>query len=246
MEYSNLKTGVEPNGVGTITLSNPEKKNAISIRMRREIMACLAEWRSSEAVKLVILTGEGGIFSAGFDLDQFRDPRLYDELFGTSAQYHRDVWYFPKPIIAAINGPALAGAFDLVKLCDIRICAEKAFFSHPEIKFGVPPLLTPLRWIVGEGIARDICMTGKRVDAAEAHRIGLVSEVVSADNLMARARQIAAQVIEAPLPALQYMKANMLDHASRGFEEAFTVEHDRAFQEFLLRKGAEAARKKVE
>lgn len=244
MQCEFLKTGIDPNGIGTITLSNSEKKNAISIQMRREIMACLAQWRSSEEVKLVIFTGEGGVFSAGFDLDQFRDPKLYDEIFGTSAQYHRDLWYFPKPTIAAINGPALAGAFDFVKLCDIRICAEKAFFSHPEIKFGVPPLLTPLRWIVGEGIAREICMTGKRVDAAEAHRVGLVSEVVSADNLMPRARQIAAQILEAPLPALQFIKQNALDHASRGFEESFTVEHDRAFQEFLLRKGAEAARKR--
>lgn len=244
MAYGLLQTGIEPNGTGIVTLSNPEKKNAISIQMRRELMACLAEWRSSDAVKLIIFTGAGGVFSAGFDLDQFRDPGLYDELFGTSAQYHRDLWYFPKPTIAAINGPALAGAFDFVKLCDIRICTEKAFFAHPEIKFGVPPLMTPLRWIVGEGMARDICMTGKRVDAAEAHRIGLVSEIVSADKLMDRARQIAAQILEAPPPALQYMKQNMLDHASRGFEESFTVEHDRAFQEFLLRKGAEAARKR--
>lgn len=242
MEYNKLKTVIEPNGVGVITLSNPEKKNAISIQMRREIIACLAEWRSSDAVKLVIFNGEGSIFSAGFDLEEFRDPKLYDSLFATSAQYHRDVWYFPKPTIAAVNGPALAGAFDLVKLCDIRICSERTFFAHPEVKFGVPPLMTPLRWIVGEGIARDICMSGRRVDASEALRIGLVSEVVAADEL-GRAKQKAAQILEAPLPALQFIKQYALDHASRGFEESFTMEHDKAFQEFLLRKGAEAARR---
>lgn len=244
MAFENLKTGIEPNGVAIMTLSNPDKKNAISIRMRREIMECLAAWKAADSVKLVIFTGEGPVFSAGFDLEQFRDPRLYDELFDTSAQYHRDLWYFPKPTIAAVNGPALAGAFDFVKLCDIRICTEKAFFGHPEIKFGVPPLMTPLRWIVGEGMARDICMTGKRVTAAEAHRIGFVSEVVSPERLMPRALEIAAQILEAPLSAVQFIKQYALDHASRTFEESFTMEHDKAFQEFLLRKGAEAARKK--
>ena len=245
MEFQNLKTAVKPNGTGIMTLSNADKKNAISIRMRREIIACLSEWRDSEFVKAVVLTGEGKIFSAGFDLEEFRDPGQYDCLFDTSARYHRDLWYFPKPTIAAINGPALAGAFDLVKLCDIRICTENAFFSHPEVKFGVPPLLTPLRWIVGEGLARDICMTGRRVEAAEAQQIGLIKEIVSTDALMTRSLQIAAQILEAPLPALQFIKQNALDHASRGFEESFTMEHDRAFQEFLLRKGAEAARKKL-
>jgi enoyl-CoA hydratase/carnithine racemase len=244
MEYANLKTGIEPNGVGIITLSNPEKKNAISIQMRRELISCLAEWRTADNVKLVIFTGEGSVFSAGFDLEEFRNPGVYDSLFDTSARYHRDIWYFPKPVIAAVNGPALAGAFDLTKLCDIRICSEKASFGHPEIKFGVPPLMTPLRWIVGEGIAREICMTGRRIDAAEAYRIGLANEVVTGDKLMARALQIGAEILLAPPEAVQFIKQYALDHGGRGFEESFTVEHDKAFQEFLLRKGAEAARSK--
>jgi len=241
MEFQYLKTRVEPDGIGVITLSNPAKKNAISIRMRQEIMECLALWKTSDNVRLVIFTGEGNIFSAGFDLEEFRNPGVYDSLFNTSAQYHRDIWYFPKPVIAAVNGPALAGAFDLAKLCDIRICSEGASFGHPEIKFGVPPLLTPLRWIVGEGIAREICMTGRRIDAADAYRIGLANEVVAGDKLMARALQIGAEVLLAPQPALQFLKQYALDHG-RGFEESFTVEHDKAFQEFLLGKGAQAAR----
>ena len=235
MEFQYLKTRVEPDGIGVITLSNPAKKNAISIRMRQEIMECLALWKASDNVRLVIFTGEGNIFSAGFDLDEFRNPGVYDSLFNTSAQYHRDIWYFPKPVIAAVNGTALAGAFDLAKLCDIRICSEGASFGHPEIKFGVPPLMTPLRWIVGEGIAREICMTGRRINAAEAYRIGLANEVVAGDKLIARALQFGAEILLARQPALQFIKRYALDHG-RGFEESFTVERDKAFQEFLLGK----------
>jgi enoyl-CoA hydratase/carnithine racemase len=93
------------------------------------------------------------------------------------------VWQFPKPVIAAIDGPAFGGGFDLCLLCDMRIASPAAVFAHPEIKFGAPPLFTPLQWIVGAGIARELCLTGRTVDAAEAHRIGLVNAVVDAERL---------------------------------------------------------------
>jgi len=239
MKFRTIAAAENHGKVGTITLNNPEKRNAVSIEMRKEISACLREWKDSDAVGAVIFTGSGEVFSAGFDLGEFKKPDLYSELYETSAQYHRDIWYFPKPTIAAVNGPALAGGFDLAKLCDLRICSKTAVFGHPEIKFGVPPLLTPLRWIVGEGLARDICMTGRRVDSLEAHRIGLVSEVVDNDSLLERANQIAATILEAPISALCFMKTYMLDHGNRSFEEAFCVEHDKAFQEFLLKKASE-------
>jgi enoyl-CoA hydratase len=72
----------------------------------------------------------------------------------------------------------MAGGFDLTTICDIRICSASAIFGPPEIKFGIPPLFTPLRWLVGDGHARDLCLRGRRIDAAEAYRIGLVSEIV--------------------------------------------------------------------
>jgi enoyl-CoA hydratase/carnithine racemase len=243
MEFRTIKAADMRDGIGVITLNRPEKRNAISIEMRREITICLKGWRESEAIRAVIFTGSGEAFSAGFDLSEFKIPALYDEIYETSARYHRDIWNFPKPTIAAVNGQALAGGFDLAKLCDLRICSRSAVFGHPEIKFGVPPLLTPLRWIIGEGLARDICLTGRRIDAVEAHRAGLVSEVVDDDKLLERACQIAAVIMEAPSAALCFIKTYMLDHASRGFEESFCIEHDKAFQEFLLRKASEVFRK---
>ena len=97
----------------------------------------------------------------------------FDDLLAPSSQYHRNVWNFPKPMIAAVNGPALGGGFDLATLCYLRIGSDSCAFAHPEIKFGAPPIITPLRWIIGEGLARDLCLTGRRILAPEAHRIGL-------------------------------------------------------------------------
>jgi len=243
MDFQTIAAEERQGGIGIITLNRPEKRNAISIEMRREISACLKAWQESEVIGAIIFTGSGEVFTAGFDLSEFTQPALYTEIYETSARYHRDIWYFPKPTIAAVNGPALAGGFDLAKLCDLRICSKAAVFGHPEIKFGVPPLLTPLRWIVGEGLARDLCMTGRRIDATEAYRAGFVSEVVDGDKLMESACRLALTILEAPMHALRFIKTYMLDHANRGFEEAFCIEHDRAFQEFLLRKKAESGDK---
>ena len=243
MNFQTITTEIRHTGIGVITLNRPEKRNAISIEMRREISACLKGWQESEAVGAIIFTGSGEVFTAGFDLSEFTQPALYADIYETSARYHRDIWYFPKPTIAAVNGPALAGGFDLAKLCDLRICSKTAVFGHPEIKFGVPPLLTPLRWIVGEGMARDLCMTGRRIDATEAYRAGLVSEVVDGDKLMESACRLALTILEAPMHALRFIKTYMLDHANRGFEESFCIEHDRAFHEFLQRKKNESGDK---
>ncbi|HRR40978.1 MAG TPA: enoyl-CoA hydratase/isomerase family protein [Syntrophales bacterium] len=242
MEGKTIRTTVEDR-IGTITLSRPENRNAISIQMRREISACLDEWQCSEKVHAVVFTGSGAIFSAGFDLKEFGKPELFDELYSTSALYHREIWHFPKPVIAAVNGAAVAGGLDLATMCDIRICDPSAVFGHPEIKFGVPPLFTPLRWIVGDGIARDLCLTGRRINAEEALRIGLVSEVVRDESLIERAIRLAKEILEAPFPALQFVKGYLKDNANRGFEESFCVEHDKAFQEFLLKKAVEGLKK---
>ncbi len=232
--FETIQVAERADGIGIITLNRPEKKNAISIRMRQEIIECLTQWKESAAVSVVVFIGAGDVFSAGFDLSEFGKHDLSDELFDSSAKYHRQVWNFPKPTIAAVNGAALAGGFDLATLCDMRICSESAFFGHPEIKFGAPPIYTPLRWIVGEGLARDLCLTGRRISATEAYRIGLVSEVVAKNELFERAIKIALTILEMPLEALKFTKAYLSGNSGKGFEESFRIEHDDAFQRFLL------------
>ncbi len=237
MPFGCIEAERRPSGVGVITLRRPEKLNALSIDMRSEISLCLGSWRDADDVLAVVITGAGRAFSAGFDLDEFKQPERCEELFQSSARYHRDVWYFPKPTIAAVNGTAMGGGFDLAVLCDVRICSEKARFAHPELKYGAPPLFTPLRWIVGDGVARDLCLSRRSIDAQEAHRIRLVSEVVAPEEVLGRAEALASSIAEAPRDALRYTKSFMSQSAGADFEACFVVEHDRAFREFLLRPG---------
>jgi enoyl-CoA hydratase/carnithine racemase len=244
MDLKTVQTVELTGGIAILTLNRPERRNAISVEMRREIIACLRKWKDSQTVGVLIITGSGEAFSAGFDLTEFRHSELFSEVFETSSQYHRDLWYFPKPTIAAVNGPALAGGFDLAKLCDIRIGSPQAVFGHPEIKFGIPPLVTPLRWIIGEGLARHLCLTGRRVDAMEACRIGLISEVVEGEKLLERAVKIATEIMETPLEALRMTKQLMIECSGRGFEESFCQEHDRVFQGYLLKKASESMKSK--
>ncbi|MEM3085706.1 MAG: enoyl-CoA hydratase/isomerase family protein [Halobacteria archaeon] len=221
--------------VARLTLHRPEKRNALSVGMREEILGVLEAAASEKGVGLLLITGSDPAFCAGFDLDDFKssDRAFKQRLFETSAAYHRRLWEFPKPVLAAVNGQAFGGGFDLATLCDIRIASDRALFAHPEIKFGAPPLFTPLRWIVGEGHARDLCFTGRRIDAREAHRIGLVSEVVEHDRLLRRALEVAKTILEAPGPTLQATKGYMARAGGRGFEESFREEHDEVFRKFL-------------
>lgn len=241
MRFQTIVPQERNDGIGIIALNRPEKRNAISTRMRREISSCLDRWKDSAGVGAVIITGNGDAFSAGFDLSEFARPEQFDDLLASSAQYHRDVWNFPKPTIAAVNGPALGGGFDLATLCDLRIGSPTCLFGHPEIKFGAPPIFTPLRWIVGEGPARDLCLTGRRITAMDAHRIGLVGEVVEKDLLMDRALEIGREILESPADTLRFTKAFMTGNSGRGFEESFRIEHDEAFRKILLKRAKEGA-----
>ena len=118
-------------GVARITLHRPEKKNALSIRLRDEVSDALDALAVDESVKVVVITGAGDVFSAGFDLHEFEDADLADALWASSDRFHATVLRFPLPLVAAVNGPALAGGFDLAVMCDIRVAADTARFAHP-------------------------------------------------------------------------------------------------------------------
>jgi enoyl-CoA hydratase len=229
-----LATDVDSDGVAVLRLDNEHRRNALSIAMRDAISDTLDEWAADDRVRVVVLTGTGAAFCAGFDLKEFAQPDLARTIRDSSRRYHLTVWQFPKPMIAAVNGAALGGGFDLCLLCDIRIATSNAVFGHPEIKFGAPPIFTPLQWIVGAGIARDLCLTGRRIDAAEAHRLGLVNTIADADSLLDDAKATARVIAEAPQAALEATKRYLVSSAGMTFDEAFEDEHDRVFDEFLL------------
>ena len=147
-------------------------------------------WRATTRLKSLIVTGAGAVFSAGFDLGEFAvdEPGFQERLWASSDRYHSTVLRFPLPTIAAVNGPALAGGFDLAVLCDLRVAASSARFAHPEHTFG-DVVYGPLRDLIGGSVARELVYTGRPVDADEALRIGLVSAVVPDGDVLAEARQ---------------------------------------------------------
>ena len=200
-------------GVVTLTLNRAEKKNALSIALRDELSDALDDLGGDEAVKSVVVTGAGDVFSAGFDLREFQQPELTDQLWASSDRFHAAVLQFPLPLIAAVNGPALAGGFDLAVMSDVRVAADTARFSHPEIEFG-DVVYGPLHDIVGGGLARELCFTGRVVDAQEAKSLGLVSSVVPVDELASEVTRFTALIGRAPRDVLLRTKAKAIRRAA--------------------------------
>ncbi len=197
--------------IAVLTLNRAEKRNALNGALRDQIRAALEELQADDTVRVAIITGAGPVFCAGFDTSEFeRVPPA--EVFGSdsSRRYHHALSHFNKPLVAAVNGPALGGGFDMVALCDVRIASSGAAFGHPEIKFGAPVLFGPLAAIIGGGLARDLCLSGRRIDAVDAYRIGLVSQVVPEDRLLEEARATASVIAESPLGTLRAVKASII------------------------------------
>ena len=221
MTYELLTLERDP-PLATITLNRPEKRNALSHALRVELAKAVGEIDADDAISVAILTGAGPVFCAGFDLSEFKqDPQAFADVVEQGEPPEGSIWTsgllmherlqsFGKPLIGAINGPALAGGFDIAVQCDVRIAADTAVFGHPEIKFGAPTLVTILTQIVGGAVARDLALSGRKIDAHEAHRIGLVSTVVPADAVLEETIAYAKVVSEAPLDALKAVKAALV------------------------------------
>lgn len=212
--------------VGVLTLNRPDKKNALSIALRDAVSDALEGLAADDAVKCVVLTGSGGAFSAGFDLSEFgpaaKDPEFHRTLWASSDRYHLDLLQFPKPIIAAVNGPALGGGLDTAVLCDIRIAADTARFGHPEAAFS-DVVYGPMHDLVGGAAARELSLTGRIIDAAEALRLGLVTEVVTGEALASRALAMAEQIARAPLDVLKRTKAKIIARARIEFRTTLAL-----------------------
>src|SRR5271165_1460787 len=183
--------------IATLTLNRPDKRNAISYQLIEELHLALHEVQKSPA-DILILTGAGQAFCSGMDLDDLREiTRLTEEEnladSGRMAHMFRTLFDFPKVTIAAVNGAAIAGGCGLATLCDFTLAAANSKFGYTEVRIGFVPAIvsTFLMRQVGEKQARDLLLTGRIIDAEEAHRIGLVNEVVAPENLLVRARELA-------------------------------------------------------
>jgi len=199
-------------GVAVLTLDRAERRNALSIALRDEMSDALDDLVADRDCRVVIVTGAGEVFSAGFDLGEFADPALAARLWESSDRWHRTVIEFPIPTIAAVNGPALGGGFDLAVMCDIRIIAVTARFAHPEHAFS-QVVYAPLHDLVGGAVARDLALSGRAIDAGEAHALRIATRVVPPERLLDDARKFAGQIAEAPRDVLLRMKAKIIRRA---------------------------------
>jgi methylglutaconyl-CoA hydratase len=198
--YTTIK--VESDGaLALITLNRPEKRNAISAIMIAEMLAALKNVESGSE-RVAIITGAGKAFCAGMDLDALKSlatqsPEENVTDARRTAGFFRRLWSFPKPLIAAVNGAALAGGCGIATLCDFTLAVPEAKFGYTEVRVGFMPALVSmfLERQVGEKLARDLFLTGRIFDAAEAKAIGLVTRVIPAEQLLAAARELAVTLI---------------------------------------------------
>jgi len=187
--------------VATITLNRPDKRNAINTPMIAELQSALDEIEKKK-VRVVIFTGSGSAFCAGMDLDMLsaiaqQSPQENQEDSRRMAKFFRRIWSFPRPTIAAVNGHALAGGCGIATLCDFTLSVPEAKYGYTEVKIGFLPAIVSvfLTRQIGDKRARDLLLTGRLVEAKEAHQLGLVNEIVEQDKLLSRASELACQLV---------------------------------------------------
>ena len=187
-DYKTLQYA-ESGRIATITLNRADKRNAISYELIDDLIAALQQAANS-AAQVVILTGAGRAFCSGMDLDNLKQltGRTHQQNIQdseTMASLFRTLYDFPKPTIAAVNGPAIAGGTGLATLCDFTLAVPEAKFGYTEVRIGFVPAIVSSFLIanIGEKRARDLLLTGRIFDAEEACRLGLVNEVHTAEAL---------------------------------------------------------------
>lgn len=215
MSYKTLQFALD-NEIGTITLNRPDKRNAISPEMIDDLIAVLDEAERGTA-RVVILTGAGKAFCAGMDLEALRSLAAQTEAQHMAdaermgKMFHR-VYSFPKPLIAAVNGPAIAGGTGLATLADFTLAVPEAKFGYTEVRIGFLPAVVSVFLLrqIGEKRTRELLLTGRIFDAAEAHRLGLVTEIVAPEKLMNAARELAESLIASSPASLLLTKRLIL------------------------------------
>ena len=219
--------------VGLVTLQRPEKRNALSIEMRLELADAFTDLSEDDAIGCVVLTGAGSAFCSGMDTSQFGGDRANRErLVETSTLAFQAVGNCRRPVVAAVNGPALAGGFALALLCDLRVGSPDASFGYPELPRGIPPSYAAARAVLPATVAQELCLTGRIVRADEAQKLGIVREVATGD-VVARAIEVARRVAGLPREAvLETKRRTMLErHHLWGF---LFEEEERVFRRALL------------
>jgi len=209
MTYEDLLLEKE-DGIATITLNVPDKLNAITRRMSRSLPLAVDDIAKDDEVRVVIVTGAGRGFCSGADVSAMAGgsaatrPSRYERFQVTGWPHYNVFPKLNKPVIAAINGPCVGGGFSLALSCDIRIASETARFSVAQVARALVPdygLTHYLPLAIGLSRALELMFTAEVIDATEAERLGIVSKLVPADELMKVTRELAAKIAkQAPIP----------------------------------------------
>jgi enoyl-CoA hydratase len=231
MDYATIL--VETHGrVGLITLNRPEALNALSAQLIAEVSVALDGFETDDSIGAVMITGSAKAFAAGGDIREMAGHSFVSAyLTDVIAPWDR-VARFRKPLIAAVAGFALGGGCELAMMCDLILAAETAQFGQPEIQLGILPGAggtQRLARTIGKAKTMDMVLTGRRIGAAEAERDGLVARVLPADNFVAAALAIAAEIAAKPLVAAMLAKEAVNLAFETGLEEGLRFER-RLFQ----------------
>jgi enoyl-CoA hydratase len=227
--------------VRTLTLSRPEKLNAMSSAMTEELSVRLADAASDEQIRVVVLTGAGRSFCAGYDLDEDAVSDSYEaslESLNHSLDRLLEVFDHPKPVIASVRGHCLAGGCDLMMMCDLTVAADNAVFGQPEIRFGSAVVAHVMPWLIGARAAKEFILTGDdKISATRALELGLVNRVVPLDQLDAETAKLAQNLaaVDPTVMALtkrainaSWEKAGFREALRAGVEFGAVIESDRA------------------
>lgn len=233
-DVSSLVIVERERGVATVTLNRPEKRNALSLELREELTGVLKSLAADDDVRCLVLTGAGTAFSSGMDTSEFGGDREHKQrIVDLSIGLFQALGSFPKPVVAAINGPAVAGGFALALLCDIRIASAEAGMGFLENRGGIPPSYAAARAALPAAVAVELCMTGRLIDAGEALTRGVLSAIYPPEELASRAAYLAAEIAAAPPDATLETKRRILIERETCWRPLFEAE-ERALREALL------------
>jgi enoyl-CoA hydratase/carnithine racemase len=197
-EYETILTAVEE-GIGRITINRPDARNALNTQVLGDVRQALAEFRHDRQVGVVVFTGAGErAFAAGADIGELRERTALDALASVMQGVYDEIEAYEKPTIAAVNGLALGGGCELAMACDVRVASRNARFGLPEVTLAIIPGAggtQRLSRLVGKGRAIEMILTGQIIDAEEAHRIGLVTQVAGDEGLMDKVRTTSATIL---------------------------------------------------
>jgi methylglutaconyl-CoA hydratase len=222
--FNNILTHSE-NGVKTITLNRPQKRNALSEELIADLTTALHAAETCDC-GVVILTGAGPAFCAGLDMEHLstmtaRTPAEHRRDSENMAHVLRTLYDFPKPVIAAVNGPAIAGGMGLATLADFTLATPDAKFGYTEVRVGFVPAIVAsfLLRQVGEKRTRELLLTGRTMKAEEALELGLVTQIVTEPELMPAANALAHGLLKNSPQAMQAVKQLLAKHARHRLDE---------------------------